>query len=155
MQNGYTNGYYGAPQEDHELQELKLYVEDQTDGMVQSIQALVASIRAEQELSSVEIHVSAIGDVVTNVVSATENLMHDRSGDVALREQSEPAVQALDECRGRLMSTAAEGHHATTPEQVREVTNLLPPIAFEIARQTKELVQRLENLMQADDDDFR
>lgn len=155
MQNGYTNGYYGAPQEDHELQELKLYVEDQTDGMVQSIQALVASIRAEQELSSVETHVSAIGDVVTNVVSATEHLMHDRSGDVALREQSEPAVQALDECRGRLMSTAAEGHHATTPEQVREVTNLLPPIAFEIARQTKELVQRLESLMQADDDDFR
>ncbi|KAJ5986211.1 Spa2 homology (SHD) of GIT [Penicillium sp. IBT 35674x] len=155
MQNGYTNGYYGQPQEDHELQELKLYVEDQTDGMVQSIQALVASIRAEQELSSVETHVSAIGDVVTNVVSATEHLMHDRSGDVALREQSEPAVQALDGCRGRLMSTAAEGHHATTPEQVREVTNLLPPIAFEIARQTKELVQRLESLMQADDDDFR
>ncbi|KAJ5933458.1 hypothetical protein N7454_005787 [Penicillium verhagenii] len=156
MQNGYTNGFsYGAPQEDHELQELKLYVEDQTDGMVQSIQALVASIRAEQELSSVEIHVSAIDDVVNNVVSATEHLIQDRSGDIALREQSEPAIQALDECRGRLLTTAAEGHHATTPEQMRDVTNQLPPLAFEIARQTKELVSRLESLIHADDDDFR
>ncbi|KAJ5751787.1 Spa2 homology (SHD) of GIT [Penicillium odoratum] len=155
MQNGYTNGFSYAPQEDHELQELKLYVEDQTDGMVQSIQALVASIRAEQELSSVEIHVSAIGDVVTNVVSATENLIHDRSGDIALREQSEPAIKSLDECRGRLMNTVAEGHNATTPEQVREVTNQLPPLAFEIARQTKELVQRLDSLTHGDDDDFR
>ncbi|KAJ5287658.1 Spa2 homology (SHD) of GIT [Penicillium angulare] len=155
MQNGYTNGYgYAAPQEDHEVQELKLYVEDQTDGMVQSIQALVASIRAEHELSSVESHVSAIGQVVSNVVSATEHLIHERSGDTALREQSEPAVHSLDECRGRLISAVAQGHHTTRPEELREVTNQLPPIAFEIARQTKELVQRLESLMHGDDDDF-
>ncbi|KAJ6021898.1 hypothetical protein N7540_007402 [Penicillium herquei] len=156
MQNDYTNGYgYGATQEDHEVLDLKLYVEDQTDGMVQSIQALVASIRAEQELSSVETHVSAIGDVVSNVVSATEHLIHERSGDASLREQSEPVIHSLDECRGRLMNAVAEGHHAEGSEQLREVTNQLPPLAFEIARQTKELVQRLESLTQADDDDFR
>ncbi|KAJ5574277.1 Spa2 homology (SHD) of GIT [Penicillium hispanicum] len=156
IQNGFTNGYnYGASQEDHELQELKLYVEDQTDGMVQSIQSLVASIRAEQGLHTVEANVSAIGDVVANVVSATENLIHDRSGDVALRERSEPVVQTLDECRGRLMGTAAQGHNATGPDQLREVTNQLPPIAFEIARQTKELVQRLDSLAHGDEDDFR
>ncbi|KAJ5723925.1 Spa2 homology (SHD) of GIT [Penicillium malachiteum] len=155
MQNDYTGYGYGVPQEDHEVLDLKLYVEDQTDGMVQSIQALVASIRAEQELSSVETHVSAIGDVVSNVVSATEHLIHERSGDASLREQSEPVIHSLDECRGRLMNAVAEGHHAEGPEQLREVTNQLPPLAFEIARQTKELVQRLELLMQADDDDFR
>ncbi|KAJ5095682.1 hypothetical protein NUU61_005038 [Penicillium alfredii] len=155
-QNGVPNGMdygYGAPRGDHELQELKYYVEDQTDGMVQSIQALVASIRAEQGLNTVQTHVSAISDVVANVVSSTEHLIHERSGDVALRERSEPVVQALDQCRGRLMAAAADGQDATSPDQEREVTNKLPPIAFEIARQTKELVQRLEPT--DDEDDFR
>jgi hypothetical protein len=157
MQNGLSNGFnYGAPQGDHELQELMYYVENQTDGMVQSIQSLVASIRSEQGMNIVQTHISTISGVVANVVTSTENLIHERSGDIALREKSEPIIQSLDECRGRLMNTAAEGHNITAPEQLREVTNQLPPIAFEIARQTKELVQRLEGLAQGDDeDDFR
>ncbi|KAJ6171816.1 Spa2 homology (SHD) of GIT [Penicillium chermesinum] len=157
MQNGYDGYGYGLPEEnhDHDLQELKLYVEDQTDSMVQSIQALVEAIRSEQGLHNVETHVSAISDVVGRVVSATEGLIHDRSHDVALRETSEPYVHVLDECRGRLMNTVAEGHHAASPEALREVTNQLPPIAFELARQNKELVQRLESLSLGGDDDFR
>lgn len=157
MQNAYGGYDYGLPQEDHDhdLQELKLYVEDQTDSMVQSIQALVAGIRSEQGLHAIETHASAISDVVGRVVSATENLIHERSGDIALRETSEPFVQTLDECRGRLMNTVAEGHNAASPESLREVTNQLPPIAFEIARQNKELVQRLETLSLGDEDDFR
>jgi hypothetical protein len=124
--------------------------------MVQSIQSLVASIRSEQGMNIVQTHISTISGVVANVVTSTENLIHERSGDIALREKSEPIIQSLDECRGRLMNTAAEGHNITAPEQLREVTNQLPPIAFEIARQTKELVQRLEGLAQGDDeDDFR
>ncbi|KAJ5684344.1 uncharacterized protein N7477_000689 [Penicillium maclennaniae] len=157
MQNGMSHGFnYGAPQGDHELQELKYYVEDQTDGLVQSIQSLVASIRSEQGMNIVQTHISTISGVVANVVTSTENLIHERSGDIALREKSEPIIQSLDECRGRLMNTAAAGQDVTAPEQLREVTNQLPPIAFEIARQTKELVQRLETLAQgADEDDFR
>ncbi|KAJ5959995.1 Spa2 homology (SHD) of GIT [Penicillium vulpinum] len=160
VQNDPTNDLnhgWGHVQEDHEVLELKLYVEDQTDGMVQQIQALVASIRAEDNLQTVQTHVSAISNVVANVVSATEHLMRERSGDVALRQTSEPVIAALDQCRGRLMATAGEGEHATTPEQLRELTTKLPPIAFEIARQTKELVQRLEDtsVVADDEDDFR
>lgn len=134
---------------------LQLYVEDQTDGMVQSIQSLVASIRAEEGMNTVETHVSAIANVVANVVSSTEHLIHERNSDATLRERSEPIVQALDEWRGRLTRTAGEGHNASSPEQLRDVTNQLPPIAFEIARQTKELAQCLESLAHDDGDDFR
>lgn len=123
--------------------------------MVQSIQSLVASIRAEEGMNTVEAHINAIANVVANVVTSTEHLIHDRGGDSALRERSEPIVQTLDECRGRLMNTAAEGHNVSSPEQLREITNQLPPLAFEIARQTKELVQRLESLTHGDEDDFR
>ncbi|CAI7586202.1 unnamed protein product [Penicillium glandicola] len=160
MQNGHTNDLnhgWGHVQEDHEVLELKLYVEDQTDGMVQQIQALVASIRAEDDLHTVQTHVSAISNVVANVVSATEHLMHERSEDIALRQTSEPVIAALDQCRARLADTAGEGEDATTPEQLREITNKLPPIAFEIARQTKDLVQRLEatSVVADEEDDFR
>ncbi|KAF3387223.1 Protein SPA2 [Penicillium rolfsii] len=159
MQNGLMNGNgynYGAPQGDHELQELKLYVEDQTDSMVQSIQALVASIRAEHGMDTIQTYVSAIGDIVANVVSSTENMVRDRSGDAPLREASEQVIHNLDRCRDRLMRIAAEGHDVTSPEHLREITNQLPPIAFETARHAKDLVQRLESVAQADDDeDFR
>ncbi|KAJ5550914.1 Spa2 homology (SHD) of GIT [Penicillium sp. DV-2018c] len=156
LANGLNRGW-GHVQEDHEVLELKLYVEDQTDGMVQQIQALVASIRAEDNLQSVQTHVTAISDVVANVVSATEHLMRERSADTSLREASEPVIAALDQCRGRLTATAGEGEDAASPEQLRELTNKLPPIAFEIARQTKDLVQRLEDTMAAvdEEDDFR
>lgn len=164
VQKGVTNDVtndlnhgWGHVEEDHEILELKLYVEDQTDGMVQQIQALVASIRAEDNMHTVQTHVSAISNVVANVVSATEHLMRERSGDIALRQASEPVIAALDQFRGRLTATASEGEDATTPEQLREITNKLPPLAFEIARQTKDLVQRLEatSVVADEEDDFR
>lgn len=91
------------------------------------------------------------------MVSATEHLIRERTGDIALRQASEPVIAALDQCRGRLTATAGEGGDATTPEQLRELTNKLPPIAFEIARQTKDLVQRLEatSAVADEEDDFR
>ena len=114
--------------------------------MVQQIQALVASIRAEDNMHTVQTHVSAISSVVANVVSATEHLMRERSGDIALRQASEPVIAALDQFRGRLTATASEGEDATTPEQLREIT-----------RQTKDLVQRLEatSVVADEEDDFR
>ncbi|KAJ6187333.1 hypothetical protein N7519_002241 [Penicillium mononematosum] len=143
VQNGATNDLnhgWGHVQEDHEVLELKLYVEDQTDGMVQQIQALVASIRAEDNLHTVQTHVSAISNVVMNVVSATEQLMRERTGDIALRQTSEPVIAALDQCRGRLAATASEGEDTTT-----------------LSNCTKDLVQRLEatSVVADEEDDFR
>lgn len=80
--------------------------------------------------------------------------MHERSDDLALRQASEPAILALGQCRSRLEATVNEGEDAMTAEELREVTNKLPPIAFEIARQTKDLVQRLE-ATSIEEDDFR
>lgn len=73
-----------------------------------------------------------------------------------LRERSSPIIQSLDYHRSRLVDTAAEGEHVSSFEQFREVTNKLPPIAFEIARETKELVQRLDPMQcEEEEEDFR
>jgi hypothetical protein len=54
------------------------------------------------------------------------------------------------------MGTAAEGEGASSAEQIRNATNKLPPVAFEIARETKELVQRLDPVdHEESEDDFR
>ncbi|KAE8373232.1 hypothetical protein BDV26DRAFT_272503 [Aspergillus bertholletiae] len=151
-----TKASYPGPSGDHELQELKLYVEDQTEGLVQSIQALVASIRAEDGLTTIRTHVSAISSIVTNVSSSTAHFIHKPEVNPVLRQRAGPIIEKLDQHRSHLMGTATEGEEATSTEQVRNATNKLPPIAFEIARETKELVQRLDPVDQEEsEDDFR
>lgn len=58
-------------------------------------------------------------------------------------------MQTLDNCRDRLMETVTVGDESN----LRETTSKLPPIAFEIARQTKELIQCLDRPGHRDDDD--
>lgn len=140
----------------HSLTWQQLYLEDQTEGLVQSIQALVASIRAGDEMAAIRSHISAISAVVGNVVSSTENAMNKPDMNPALRERVFPVVQTLSSCRDRLSEAGAEGEDIASPAELRDVTNKLPPIAFEIARETKELVQRIDQLEYDEgDDDFR
>ncbi|KAL4998810.1 hypothetical protein BDV10DRAFT_64278 [Aspergillus recurvatus] len=154
--NGLKHGY-SLEQENHELQELKFYVEDQADGLVQSIQSLVASIRGEESMTTIRTHVSAIASIVTSVSSSTEHLINRPQTDPALRQRVGASIETLEYQRSRLVSAAAEGEGATDPRQLRVFTNQLPPIAFEIARETKDLVQRLDSTDpgEAEDDDFR
>ncbi|KAL3474694.1 hypothetical protein BJX99DRAFT_173538 [Aspergillus californicus] len=148
-------------QENHELQELKFYVEDQADGLVQAIQALVASIRGEEGMTTVRTHVSAIASIVTNVSASTEHFINKPDINAALRQRAGTSIETLEYQRSRLVGTAAEGEGATDHEELRAFTNQLPPIAFDIARETKDLVQRLDSIdddeadANADADDFR
>ncbi|KAL4911791.1 hypothetical protein BDW62DRAFT_196226 [Aspergillus aurantiobrunneus] len=156
--NGLTTKQdYPVEQENHELQELKFYVEDQADGLVQSIQSLVASIRGEESMTTIRTHVSAIASIVTNVSSSTEHLIAKPETSPILRQRAGTSIETLEYQRSRLVGAAAEGEGATGPAQLRAFTNQLPPIAFEIARETKELVQRLDSINHddAEDDDFR
>ncbi|KAH1878799.1 hypothetical protein KXX01_004891 [Aspergillus fumigatus] len=154
-QNGALTGSQ-LKSEDHELQELKLYIEDQTDGLVQSIQALVASVRAEDVLTTISTHVSAISSIVSKVSSSTEHFINRSNAGRVLRERSGPILETLNLHRTRLLETTAEGEDAVNIAEHREVIKKLPPIAFEIARETKELVHRLDLTDDNDsEDDFR
>jgi hypothetical protein len=135
---------------------VQLYIEDQTDGLVQSIQSLVASIRAEDGLTTIRTHVSAIVSVISNVSSSTEHFINKSNSSPVLRERSGPILQTLNQHRAHLLETTAEGEDAVNIAELREVTKKLPPIAFEIARETKELVHRLDLTDDNDsEDDFR
>ena len=121
---------------------------------MRSIQALVAAIRSEEPLPTIRSQISTIAAVVGKVVSATESSMRDPSYPPALRERAEPIIQNLGGCKEKLLHAAEESARLDTAG-AKDFTNRLPPLAFEIARETKELVQRIERIdFVEDEDDF-
>ncbi|KAI9821120.1 MAG: component of the polarisome [Pycnora praestabilis] len=146
---------FGHRTKNKEVEDLKVYLEDQTEGLVHSIQSLVSSVRADLGMRTIRGHMNDIAMVVQNVVASTETAMN-QSGSTALRDQSEPIVRTLADCRTRLLAVSADGEEIRDPTLLKEYTNKLPPLAFEIARETKELAQRIDRIESEarDDDDF-
>ncbi|TVY94244.1 Protein SPA2 [Lachnellula willkommii] len=175
-QNGYVNGGsnkhlplvpmglgFGIRTNDNDVEELKVYLEDQTAMLVQNIQSLVSSIRSEAGIGDIAIQITAIADNVGKVVSSTETAMSS-TGNAMLRSQGEPILRKLSNCRQRILDAgelgrdiADEGRDDEEGEQAWRAWNQsLPPIAFEIARETKELVLKVDTIDGGGrgDDDF-
>lgn len=119
--------------------------------LVQTIQSLVSSIRSEAGITAISNELSAIAGVVGKVVGSTQTAMSS-TGNAELRVQGEPIVKKLETCRQRLIDAGDKGKRIASSGddsgkgevEWRMWTQTLPPIAFEIARETKELVQRVD-----------
>ena len=116
-----------------------------------SIQSLVGSIRADENPTTVKEHLRDIAAFVSKIVSETRHTT-DSSHNSTLRNEAEPVVKTLSGCRAKLMEASAEGEGITAVHAWKEFTKKLPPLAFEVARETKELVQRLDQLDESQDD---
>ncbi|RDW87554.1 hypothetical protein BP5796_03248 [Coleophoma crateriformis] len=142
---------FGIRTEESDVEELKIYLEDQTAVLVQTIQALVSSIRSEGGITAISNQITAIAEVVGNVVSSTQTAMSS-TGNSELRVQAEPILDKLNRSRRRLIDAGQEGRAIAdegrdddeSEREWRAWTQSLPPIAFEIARDTKELVLRVD-----------
>lgn len=111
--------------------------------MVQTIQGLVSSIRGAANIDQIDPQIRSIVDTVNRVISEADNAGH---GDM---------VGRLADSQQRLMEAGERGHDLADDgkgdgdREWRMWTQTLPPIAFEIARETKELVQRIDQLTAA------
>jgi len=156
LANGLKPGFGAKP--NGELEELKLYLEDQTDALVRSIQSLVSSIRAEESLPSIRSHISEIASVVGGVVSATESSIQEPNFiSETLKAKVETSVTTLAGCKAKLLSASADSESldpTSAKGAIKMFTQKLPPLAFEIARETKELVQKVEMIEAGEEDDF-
>lgn len=131
--------------------------------LVQNIQSLVSSIRSEAGIGDIATQITAIADNVGKVVASTEMAMSS-TGNALLRSQGEPILKKLSNCRLRILDAgelgrdiADEGRDDEEGEQAWRAWNQsLPPIAFEIARETKELVLKVDTIDGGGrgDDDF-
>ncbi|PQE29965.1 hypothetical protein CJF32_00000630 [Rutstroemia sp. NJR-2017a WRK4] len=154
---------FGLRSQESDVEELKVYLEDQTALLVQNIQTLVASIRSEGGINAISNGIDSIANVVGDVVAATEDVM---SSNTALRSQSQPVLEKLSACRERILDAGDRGRMIANQgrddeegdAEWRAWNQSLPPIAFEIARETKELVLRVDVLdgegAGGGDDDF-
>jgi hypothetical protein len=132
---------FAPPQRDNAAEDLKIYLEDQTAVLVQTIQNLVGSIRSDASIAQITNQITDIADIVGKVVSETEN-----SGNGQLIGRLATCRDRLLEASDRGQDIAAKGRGAGDREW-RMWTQTLPPIAFEIARETKELVQRVDRIV--------
>ncbi|OTB02645.1 hypothetical protein M426DRAFT_24434 [Hypoxylon sp. CI-4A] len=135
---------------DIKYEDLKIYLEDQTEIMVQTIQGLVGSIRGDAPIQQINEEITTITDTVGKVVEQTE--AYGNGGELTDR---------LSDCRQRLLEAGERGKDLAaqglgeSDREWRMWTQTLPPIAFEIVRETKELVQRIDRMvMSPTADDF-
>ncbi|MCJ1476386.1 component of the polarisome [Lambiella insularis] len=139
---------YTTVTRDNEVEDLKLFLEDQTEGLVQSIQSLVSSIRVVDEPGVVHDRVDAMAAIVGHVVKETQRVI-DKTGNLYLRDQAGSAVRTLAGCKARLLAADDDSRASENHSEWKEHINTLPPIAFEIAREMKELVQRVDRVADA------
>lgn len=155
--NGYGGPVGGGGQQqnggraDQRTEDLKALLDDQTAVMVQIIQDMVGSIRSDAGVQQITQQINEIADIVGKVIAETE-----ASGNGG------PSLDKLVSCRQRLVGAGDRGETMRETEanggrkmDMRSWTTSLPPVAFEIARETKELVKRIDRLVLGDGgDDF-
>ncbi|KAI0468500.1 hypothetical protein F4859DRAFT_517053 [Xylaria cf. heliscus] len=147
--NGLSKGPNGYGAQDTQLEDLKIYLEDQTAVMVQTIQGLVGSIRSDAPIQQINEEITSIAEVVGKVVAETETSRI--AGEM---------LERLSACRQRLLEAGDHGKNLAArglgenDREWRMWTQTLPPIAFEIVRETKELVQRIDRLLSPAGEDF-
>lgn len=136
-----------------DIETLKIYLEDQTALLVQNVQSLVSAIRSESGITATANILNAISDVVGNVIFNTESAMI-ANPNSELSSQGEPVISNLKVAKDRLAEIgilgrqiADEGRDDDESEKAwRSWNQSLPPIAFEIARELRELVVRVDAL---------
>ncbi|KAK3301070.1 uncharacterized protein B0H64DRAFT_30110 [Chaetomium fimeti] len=145
--NGNGNGLYNnARQPDRRVEDLKIYLEDQTAVLVQTIQNLVQMVRDDADINQVTEEISVITDVVGQVTAETQAAAGPGPDGPELVKRLVACRERLMEAGSRGLDLAASGSDSTSREW-HMWTQTLPPIAFEIARETKELVQNVDRLV--------
>ncbi|KAL8972047.1 MAG: hypothetical protein Q9183_000764, partial [Haloplaca sp. 2 TL-2023] len=135
----------GIREQDDGLEELRAFLEDQTEEIVQSIQSLHASVRDDTPPGVTKKHLDSVGSIVGRMVSETQHTIHGR-GNRELGEQAGPVIEKLAACRRKIISASGTIDSIEHVQRWIQFRETLPPLGFDVARETKELVQRLDQL---------
>jgi len=108
----------------------------------------VTSVRNDSDVGQINNQVDSIAVIVGKVISETN-------------KNGYPGHAAqLNDCRDRLLEAMARGRDLASSGVDRDGRDwrmwaqTLPPIAFELARETKELVQSIGSVSGPEDDEF-
>ncbi|KAH3682331.1 hypothetical protein WICPIJ_006703 [Wickerhamomyces pijperi] len=138
---------------DNTLSELLLYLEHQTVQVIETIQALLSSIKAPDSTNGeLRSSVRAIDAVVSQMVEAT-NISMNQSRNAQLKDHGAWVVTILTDAGTRMLSLCAKDNDGSFDEDDHNDDNdyadknfkqRLAGIAFDVAKSTKELVKIVE-----------
>ncbi|KID89724.1 GIT protein [Metarhizium guizhouense ARSEF 977] len=137
-----SNGYHDSRADD-----LKVYLDDQTAVLVSDVQNLVSRVRGNAEMGQITSEVLTIDAIVGKILGETKSSGYG-SMTTRLAAVRDRLMEANERGRDLAQSAAGQDDHPW-----RTWTQTLPPIAFEIAREAKELVQRIGGLSSSGDVD--
>ncbi|KAK8151705.1 cell polarity protein-like protein [Phyllosticta citrichinensis] len=140
--NGHLNGSIPIVKETSGLEEIKTYLQDQTTGLVNSIQPLVQEIRTAPSngplpQSNIDTYVNDISRTVYEISYKTREAI-ENVHNPALSKHAKPVVELLEDSREGLVQASGDNEGIQREK--------IPPLAFKIARATKELVIRVERI---------
>lgn len=124
--------------------QLQIFLETQAEGIVESIQSLLSRIRADGDMQALRNHVANITDVVARVVDNTQTAMA-QDGNNKLRERGDWIVANLSGCSDKMTAMSEEGEPVDGPAD-KEFRGRLAALAFDLARETKDLVRTVEEI---------
>ncbi|KAL7787405.1 hypothetical protein V8C37DRAFT_267540 [Trichoderma ceciliae] len=147
---GFGNTPNGHSEEHHDgqIEGLQIYLEDQNALLLADIHNLVNCIHEDGKIRQISMEIDSVNGIVSNLVSETQK---SGRGDMVVH---------LRGCRDRLVKAKHQGQELADSEvqekEWRIWTQTLPPIAFEIARGAKELIEAVGGLAASsrDADDF-
>ncbi|RPB22856.1 hypothetical protein L211DRAFT_826363 [Terfezia boudieri ATCC MYA-4762] len=135
---------FGVRTEQNNVEELKLFVENHFEGIVESIQALLATIRSDGDMDTLRSQIFEIADVVGRVVHSTQSSMS-LTGNMMLRERGQATVGKLADCRTKMLDMADQGE-GVIGSSGKEFKGKLAGLSFDMAREIKELVKTVEDI---------
>lgn len=139
--NNNRNSMNGGDEQNFEIDELKGYLEKQTDMIVQAIQSLLQAMRQSQTFGDeFQETISGISSIVNNLVNVSQNTLSKPSA-LEFRDRGEKILNDLTNANSRLEEL---GVLIMDSPQSKSLKQKLASASYEIAKFVKELISLIE-----------
>lgn len=116
--------------------ELRTFLESQTEGIVAAIQRLLSAVRSDAKTPILQTY---MGDIVTIVTLVTSSMREAFESSRPLQTSAGDIVRALESCTSRIRDMENAVSRSGEQQASKEFKQRLAGIAFDTAKQTKEL----------------
>jgi hypothetical protein len=124
----------------------QLFLEGQNTALIRNIQSLVSTIRDPQSPPlAIRDHLTAIATIAGVVVKESTRTIN-ASASRSLRLGLEPIVRSLEGSRAKVLAAEDDGDQVETEAEWKEFIKRLPPIAFDMAKELKKLLGKVESI---------
>ncbi|KAI5789489.1 hypothetical protein FPQ18DRAFT_261537 [Pyronema domesticum] len=121
-----------------------LFLESRTTSIVEAIHLLLESIKSDSTLPLISQHISSISVIISTILSSTEAAMVNP----LLKERGEWIIANLSGCRDKMKMMEEREQKVEWNRRIpdKEFKSKLAGLAFDMARETKELVRCVEEV---------